>query len=385
MSYYKITPNEAAQVAAAVYFLKDFPVIETAFEGTDLTKVFDFSNQASGPGGTQRFTARSGAFEFKVKTGFAVMAMGKKATRYEGHAILICRGTESIYDWLTDGNYATVLGASGTNVHSGFNRTFHDMKDGFAGFLAQNNPRHVHCIGHSLGGALATLAADWLSHSGYGVDLYTFGAPRVGTREFADNLTSRVGHGNIYRVCHSSDPVTLVPVWPYMHAPRPDGECWVCRSASVNPALHRMPTYKTTAESVGSWNELYCSTPTVLLEYSVRLSSVDNMVSALRLGPLLAFNAIVRTICAGLAITLQPGVSVLDQMSMWVEQAANISIDGESLVRDFLHALIKLMGLSIIIPQKIVHGIIRLIFNAFLQAPYNQAVRASAMVFSGVA
>lgn len=384
MSYRKITPNEAAQVAAAVYFMKDFPVIETAFEGTRLFEYFDFANQNTATGGAQRFTARSGAFEFKSKTGFAVMAMGKKTTRYEGHAILVCRGTDSIYDWLTDGNYATVLGTSGTNVHSGFNRTFQDMKDGFAGFLAQNNPRHVHCVGHSLGGALATMAADWLSHNGYGVDLYTFGAPRVGTGEFANNLTSRVGRGNIYRVCHSSDPVTLVPVWPYMHAPRPDGECWVCRSASVNPALHRMKTYSDTVQKAGSWNELYCSTPTVLLEYSVRLSMADSLFTALTLSPLLAFNAIIRTICAGLAVTLQPGVSVLDQMSMWVERAANISIEGESLVRDFLHALIKLMGLAIVIPQRIAHETIKMIFRAFLQAPYNQAVKASATVFAGV-
>jgi len=385
MSQYEISPTQAAQVAFAVYKLKDFPVIETAFAGTGLCEFFDFASQNTGPGDAQRFTARSGAFEFKVRTGFAVMAMGKKTTQYEGHAILICRGTESIYDWLTDGNYATVLGTSGTNVHSGFNRTFHDMKDGFAGFLAQNNPRHVHCVGHSLGGALATLAADWLSHNGYGVDLYTFGAPRVGTSEFANNLTSRVGRGNIYRVCHSSDPVTLVPVWPYMHAPRPDGECWVCRSASVNPALHRMPTYSDTVLKAKSWNELYCSTPTVLLEYSVRLFTEESMFSMLTLAPLLGFNYLVRKICEGLAVTLMPGVSVLDQMSMWVERAANTSIEGDSLVRNFLQALVKLMGWTIVIPQRIAHETIRLIFRAFLQAPYNQALRATAMVFSGVA
>ena len=146
-----------------------------------------------------------------------------------------------------------------------------------------------------------------------------------------------------------------------------------------------MPTYSDTVLKAKSWNELYCSTPTVLLEYSVRLFTEESMFSMLTLAPLLGFNYLVRKICEGLAVTLMPGVSVLDQMSMWVERAANTSIEGDSLVRNFLQALVKLMGWTIVIPQRIAHETIRLIFRAFLQAPYNQALRATAMVFSGVA
>jgi triacylglycerol lipase len=385
MSSRKILPAEAAQVAQAIYEITDSANIGAALGMTALAEFFAFSDKAApSTGAAQRLTARSGAFEFKSKTGFAVMAMGKKNNRYDGEAIFICRGTDSVYDWLTDANYAVVLGASGTRVHAGFNRTFQDMKDAIALFLAQNNPRHVHCVGHSLGGALATLVADWLSNRGYGVDLYTFGSPRVGTQDFADKLTARVGRGNIYRVCHSSDPVSLVPVWPYLHAPRPDGECWVSRSASVNPATHRIDDYINTISRSKTWNELYCPTPSVILEYSVRLWSAETLFAMLTTAPLLAFNMVIRKICEGIAITIMPGMSLLDQMSMWVESAANISIEGESLVRNFLQALVKVMGLSIVIPQKIMHGIIKLIFAAFTRAAYNQALRASALVFSGL-
>nr|WP_274054955.1 hypothetical protein [Thalassomonas haliotis] len=39
----------------------------------------------------------------------------------------------------------------------------------------------MHCVGHSPGGALAALTADWIK-AGFGktVYLYTFAAPRVG-------------------------------------------------------------------------------------------------------------------------------------------------------------------------------------------------------------
>ena len=385
MSKSAITPIQAAQVAEAVYSLKYSPIIDSHFEKTDLAEFFDFSDKPTPSAGTaQRFTAKSGVFAFKSKTGFALMAMGKKDDIYAGHAILVCRGTDSVYDWLTDANYAVVLGPSGTLVHSGFNRTFKDLLDGMMLFLGQNFPTHIHCVGHSLGGALVTLAADWLSNNGYGVDLYTFGSPRVGTWDFASNLTNNVGRGNNYRVCHSSDPVSLVPVWPYMHAPRPDGECWVSRSASVNPEMHRIPTYAETAGANNSWDELYCSTPTMLLEYSVRVWSTESLVALLATTPLLALNAILRSLCAGVAITILPGMSLLDQLSMWVEKAANISIDRASNVRNFLLAIVKALGLAIVIPQQITHAVIRLLLEAATRASYNQALRASAMVMSGL-
>jgi len=64
--------------------------------------------------------------------------------------------------------------------------------------------RSVWFTGHSLGGALATLAAD---QYGSGAELYTFGSPRVGDRTFADHF--RV---NAYRFVNNDDVVTKVPL-----------------------------------------------------------------------------------------------------------------------------------------------------------------------------
>jgi len=81
----------------------------------------------------------------------------------------------------------------------------------------------VHCVGHSLGSALATLAADTIALNARPktVKLYTFGSPRVGFEGFSRRLTDNIGDENIYRVHHSTDIVSHVPEWPFIHVPVP--------------------------------------------------------------------------------------------------------------------------------------------------------------------
>jgi len=64
--------------------------------------------------------------------------------------------------------------------------------------------------GHSLGGAIATLAAAELAKSGYNVDLITFGSPRVGNNLFAEYVNDLVSSSN-YRVTYKNDVVTVNP------------------------------------------------------------------------------------------------------------------------------------------------------------------------------
>lgn len=77
----------------------------------------------------------------------------------------------------------------------------------------------VHCVGHSLGGAVASLAADWVSRTlKLPTKLYTIGAPRVGTDWLVKSTTASIREENIFRVYHSTDPVPMVPLYPFMHA-----------------------------------------------------------------------------------------------------------------------------------------------------------------------
>jgi hypothetical protein len=64
--------------------------------------------------------------------------------------------------------------------------------------------------GHSLGGAVATLAAAQLRSEGWVVSLYSYGAPRVGGRALSAFISGQAG-GN-YRVTHRNDPVPNLPL-----------------------------------------------------------------------------------------------------------------------------------------------------------------------------
>ena len=72
-------------------------------------------------------------------------------------------------------------------------------------------PSSCSSIGHSLGGALATLAAGRYERA---PEVYTFGAPRVGDGEYVESLDTPV-----YRIVNGRDVVPKLPVrGPYRHA-----------------------------------------------------------------------------------------------------------------------------------------------------------------------
>ncbi|CAG9939276.1 unnamed protein product [Clonostachys rosea f. rosea IK726] len=106
-----------------------------------------------------------------------------------------------------------------------------------------NSP--IHLVGHSLGGALACLAALELKLA-FGWDnlvVTTFGEPRVGNGQFAKFIDSvfdleegdaQPDHRPYRRVTHANDPVPLLPLteWGYSsHA----GEIFISK-ASLSPA-----------------------------------------------------------------------------------------------------------------------------------------------------
>ena len=128
-------------------------------------------------------------------------------------AVVSFRGTETVQDWMTNLQYSMAPAdslppagnESAARVHRGFRDAFVSVKDQIDRYLPCVGGLPVFITGHSLGGALATLGA---THpSGWDVAAcYTFGAPRVGNKEFASSLRIPV-----YRVVNPGDPVPHVP------------------------------------------------------------------------------------------------------------------------------------------------------------------------------
>ena len=121
-------------------------------------------------------------------------------------AVLVFRGTEQdIKDFVTDLTVGRLRHSDGKiDTHAGFTRALDSVWEGVAEVLGRLR-RPVFYTGHSLGAALATLAAARIAPTA----LYTFGSPRVGDDEFVATL--RHMDGSIHRVVHGQDIVTTLP------------------------------------------------------------------------------------------------------------------------------------------------------------------------------
>lgn len=118
--------------------------------------------------------------------------------------VLSFRGTEVSQpsDVLADLKAGKNLEASGGKVHVGFKGELDKLWPSIEKALA--NVDNVYITGHSLGAAMATIAASRIQDKA--IALITFGSPRVGTGAFVNSL--KVTH---YRVQNNCDDVTKVP------------------------------------------------------------------------------------------------------------------------------------------------------------------------------
>ena len=120
------------------------------------------------------------------------------------------RGTEatSIKDIKADAKAVIKVCKTGGNIHSGFDEAFNELAIEIQSWLNKseytNKPLFI--TGHSLGGALATIATKKLKHKGGIAACYTFGSPRVGDAEWTRKIKTP-----IYRLVNAADPVTMLP------------------------------------------------------------------------------------------------------------------------------------------------------------------------------
>lgn len=117
-------------------------------------------------------------------------------------AVLVFRGSSGFENWLANLKVIQSPWECGGQVHSGFKAIFLEIRDELAAIL-RSIAAPVIFTGHSLGGALAVLAASlWRPMA-----TYTFGAPRVGDAVFRDSLSRQ----SIFRIANERDIVPSVP------------------------------------------------------------------------------------------------------------------------------------------------------------------------------
>jgi hypothetical protein len=112
-----------------------------------------------------------------------------------------------------------------SRVHTGFMKQYNALRGPMMAHLLpklyqEQNHHTIMVVGHSLGGALATLCAADLAHRhpNLHVRSYVFGSPRVGDRGFVQEV-QRLTNLNIIRIYNKYDLVPCLPWFGFTHTP----------------------------------------------------------------------------------------------------------------------------------------------------------------------
>jgi triacylglycerol lipase len=132
-----------------------------------------------------------------------IVAAGRGAT------FVTFSGTDplSIRDWITDFTLAPMPNA----FHKGFVEAVDAVRSDVELVIRSGAGRPLFFTGHSMGGALANVAALRARDNGLqATAVYTFGGPRTGGQDFFDRYTPDLG-GLTFRLVNDNDIVPAVP------------------------------------------------------------------------------------------------------------------------------------------------------------------------------
>jgi triacylglycerol lipase len=360
-----LSPKVVASTADSAYALTNSADMRlvTAAAG-EARQQFDIVNG-------RHFTGVSGvgAPGASSRSNFGYLAFGTGSR--QGECLISVRGTATTHDWLTNLHMSGSRGPSGYTVHEGFNSVAASIIAQILAALRNRNPSAIHLVGHSLGGATATILADYLRNTA-GIKLYTFGAPRAGSLGQSRFLTSKLGADSIFRVYHDTDVVPMVPIYPFAHLPTTTNQ-YLLRGngALVSIAAHGMASY-TRSVSDASWRSLDTlqqrrfSLETVddVLEMASTRGTGNSMLSA-RLLRLIgqALSLLLGTMTQQVGTLLFVSATVLDQMAAVLAWGAAQSMATARATRALIEMILRFTGRVIVAGANITTAFIRWILQ----------------------
>jgi len=381
-----LIPPIAASLSSSVYALTKTETIDKALIELNMR----FGDALSFTPEVMLKAKTGGPWFIKCRTAFGFTLIG--SGKFKGHAFFLFRGTQYLADWLSNLNIGVSRSSTGLPVHDGFLMAFNSMLPSlkeFMGVLSKNNILHIHCIGHSLGGALATICAEWIKSSYQrSAYLYTFGSPRVGLQSFADFCTMQIGEQHIFRAYHKTDIVPCIPPWPFIHTPS-TGQDYFLPSPGLIPMAeyHDMQHYIDSVKGK-SWAALSVLAPEQKTDSAIEqwLKSVPVVnwgVAAIEwLNYAIMF--VVKKCLKGAVGLLTAGISttftLLDQLSYILHKGIKISDKVSSLVLNLIRKIMEIMGMRRTLKAvDLTHDFIRNIFlklhakiNAYAQQALSQ-------------
>jgi len=131
--------------------------------------------------------------------------------KYDNHCLVLFRGTSSSDGWSTDFASSSTVpftvdpSCSGCGVGKGFYEGYEAVRPTILSALSSYGCKDVSLTGHSLGAALAIIAAKDLAQTYTITSMYNFGSPRAGDSTFASAYDKQFS--DHWRVTHSRDPI----------------------------------------------------------------------------------------------------------------------------------------------------------------------------------
>ncbi|QKX16704.1 lipase family protein [Microbulbifer sp. YPW1] len=367
----ELDPNFAARLATGAYAIKNEKT-RSAFYTTfknylELGEDKKLENKG--------LVGKTGGILLQTSHMMGVAAEGKSGSEYQDQGIIAIKGTASLMDGLTDLNAGIKSAKTGGMVHQGFLSTFNSFVDQLPQFSP--NVHTIHCVGHSLGGALATLTADWLkSNSGKQVKLYTFGSPRVGLEYYAQKTERRLGAGNIYRLYHQTDPVPMVPTWPFFHVPDGgEGDFLLPSGLHLKPwEFHSMARYaKSTRGGDGKpvdWPILKSRRPQDFLDSSIEAWLKSSSIVSFTLNSARLLSAailwVVKKLTNLLGITVviagSTTFTLLDRLAMLMSKGLELAKDVSIWVTRLIKRMAQMLGIVVLEGAEMTMRFIRQVF-----------------------
>lgn len=387
----EISPNITAQLAAEIYDVQN----DLALKGFLLKPIF-----SSSPYQKRSFNAKVGGRLINTQDGFAVCARG--GSGYEKDLFLMFRGTsKSNYgaDWLSNARCGVTSSAGGL-VHVGFSHIFNSMRLDIGHFISQqmsdrDNPvQTIHCIGHSLGGAVATLAANWVNQTtNKQVVLYTFGAPKPGLEGFAKNLTTKLGPDNVHRVYHATDPVPMVPLYPFTHPPLPGyGHFMGSADSILSAGAHKMGKYIKSVENQATWNSMKSLPPMPGYDVVEKWLESDGSLNPFNADTWAWINAgleyVLKKILGSAAVLVQGpfvgALSLADKIAWILLKGIDLTIDAGKWVLLLMRKMMRMLCMKVVETAKeLTRALMRAVLERIMDKITREAMKALNFLTTG--
>lgn len=142
---------------------------------------------------------------------------------YNGVLAVCARGTATRDELMSDMK-TEQIDYKGCGIHRGMIEVYIDshMRAEVLKLVEETHPSAILLAGHSLGaGLVSILLLDLPNH--IPVNVYTFGAPRIGDERFVKTI-DKMQHVTYHRICNKADIITDLPLTLMPRTDKPEGK-----------------------------------------------------------------------------------------------------------------------------------------------------------------